>query len=939
VRARRDGIAVADPAHRRVPTVRNFATVPVFALVAVSCRPTDTPSSPPTASIAGAATIPAAATTAGATRAATAPPGRLDKLLARIDALPHQPLAADPRLPSPRAHADAPHLLAHDGAATIEFPLAHTGVVATVSGNIARVEVTQLYQNPTNSRLEAVYAFPLPENAAVTDMMFRIGNRVILSEVRRRQEARDTYERAKATGHTAALTEEERPNLFTQSVANIPPGQSVEVVLRYVHEIKFDDGRYQFVFPTTIGPRYVPSSGVADADKVTPPVVAPGVRSAHRLDLVVALEPAAAFADFGSPSHRVIAAVDADADARLFRLADDDTRPNKDFVLAYRPAGQEPDARLLTARDRGEDYFMLFVQPPADVAAAMVRPKEMVFLLDKSGSMYGQPIETAKKLILTALGKMGPKDTFQLIAFDSSTVNMSAEALPNTPQNIAAAAAWLNSLSGGGGTEMLGGIRAALDLPSDPERLRMVVFCTDGFIGNEREIIDHIDKSRGATRVFGFGIGSSVNRYLIEGVGRAGRGAAEVVRADEPIDDAVARLYKRLDRPVLTDVALAFDGLAVRDLEPRRLPDLFAGQPLVVVGKYTAGAAPGRVTVSGKLGNRPYARTLTLATKTQANPLIGTLWARRRIEELTDGTERALDSDAVGEVVALALYWKLVTPYTSFVAVERALKVDTRIGLAELLVPNELPEGVSYQGIFGDTLDAQAEVTPARVKPGDPEVRVRAPATAQVRVRLPWAQRPLRATWDAPAGEFVARFLVPVGWPDGSWIAHVDIALARGVTEERTVEIHVDTRPAAIAVVAQPERVHPGEAMVLGLKPALPMSTVVDALAHDGVAGLGDALRSATDVKEVLVRAPWGEVARARLSDPFGVYTATLQVPRGVAAGPAELEVVACDTAGNVSRRVVAVVVEPASQRRFAAAALVLLLLGGLGAMRARRRS
>jgi Ca-activated chloride channel family protein len=908
--------------------MRNYL---VLALVAVTgCQPTN--SAP--------AAAPAAARAATATSREAFSPSRVDQLIARVRELgDDRPVEPNDAIPDAK-HDGAPRLAAPDpgdGKTTIEFPLAHTSVLADVTGSIARVEVTQLYQNPTAQRLEAIYQFPLPENAAVTDMMFRIGKRVVISEVKKRQEARETYERAKAEGHTAALTEQERPNLFTQSVANIPPGESVEVVIRYVHEVKFDSGRYQFHFPTTIGPRYNPKHGMTDAARVSPPVVAPGVKSAHDIDIVVTLGPTDAFCDVVAKSHRILTAADPKLGKRIVTLGDGDHVPNKDFILAWRPAGKEPEARVITARDHGDDYLMLFVQPPADVAPEMVRPKEMVFLVDRSGSMYGEPLDTAKAVIVKALRKMGPDDTFQLIAFDSTTESMSPRSLPNTAENIAQAERWLGSLSGGGGTEMLSGIRAALDQPYDPKRLRMVVFCTDGFIGNEKEIIDYIGTMRGQSRVFGFGIGSSVNRYLIEGVARAGRGAAEIVRQGEPADESVARLYKRLDRPVLTDVALRWSGVEVTAMEPERLPDLFAGQPLVVVGKYR-GHGPASVEVTGKLGTRSYARTIPLSLATQpGDAVLGTLWARRRIETLTDATESGAGADQQAQIVDLALKFKLITAYTSFVAVEKQLKLDTTKPLAEILVPNELPEGVSYKGIFAEEVaQANADVTPARVKPGDPEIRVQAPATARVHVTLPWAKRPVRAVWDAPAGEHVARFLVPAGWPDGSWTATVIIDHAAGAREERTVELHVDTHAAAVAVVAAPSQVRPGETMQLAFKPAIAFDAVADALATPLPGGAGAALKSAMDVKEILVRAPWGEVARAKMDGPLGIYRATLHVPRLQARGDAELEVVACDTAGNVSRRPLVVAVAPSSPASWAGG--MLLLIAAFGGLFARKK-
>jgi Ca-activated chloride channel homolog len=848
----------------------------------------------------------------------------VERLLKMADA---KTIDFSPLVPDHKRTSDPPRLTGKSGdGAPIEFALAHTSVYARVSGNIAQVEVQQLYQNPTSNRLEAIYAFPLPENAAVTDMLFRIKNRVVRSEVRRRAEAKAEYERAKQEGKTAALTEQERPNLFTQSVANIPPGESVEVILRYTNEIAFDDGRYTFHFPTTIGPRYIPASGVADANRVTPPVIAPGMRSAHDIEIAVELMPGAAFADTASRSHRIVTATDGDK--RLVTLAPEDTIPNKDFILAWRPASQEPDARLLTQADADGRYMMLFVQPPSTVTHNQVRPKQMVFLIDKSGSMMGQPIEAAKRVIMMALRNMGRDDTFQLVAFDSATVTMSDDALPNTPANLRQAESWLSSLSGAGGTEMLSGIRTALDLPTDPKRLRMVVFCTDGFIGNEQQIIEHIEKERNGARVFGFGIGTSVNRYLIEGVARAGRGAAEYVRLQDPVDDTVARLYKRLDRPVLTDLEVSFDGIVASDLLPQRLPDLFAGQPLVIVGKSQgAPSAKGGVTLKGRLGDQPWTRHIPLAIAgDQRGSVLGTLWARRRIDDLSSRQQWGEPSkDVQEEIIALALRRKLITQYTSFVAVEKQVSVDTRIPLDTLLVGNELPEGVAFQGIFGE---GSAQVTPARVKPGDPELRVIASASARsVFVTLPFESAPREAVKDRQSGEWVARFLVPSGWPDGSYDAKVAITHEDGRREESTVSLRVDTTPASVAVLSSPGSVRPGQVMRIEMKPCLPLAEIGAHMLKPNPGGVAYSLKGAMDVKEVLVRAPWGEVVRARMEGALGQYVAELHVPDGQALGPASLEIVAGDGAGNVSRRTLDITVGGAAKPPYLMGAFALLAL------------
>jgi Ca-activated chloride channel family protein len=918
---------------------------------------------------------------ARAARASTerAPPRadlvRLAALVAALPATttlePHGAAAEAAPVPfSPRLTGRGP-----DGKAVLEFPLVHTRVAAQITGDVARVEVTQFYANPSPDRLEAIYAFPLPPNAAVTDMLFRIGDRVVISEVRRREEARRTYEAAKREGRTAALTEQERPNLFTQSVANIPPGETVAVVLRYVHEVPFDGGRYAFHFPTTVGPRYVPGAALApdapggasgpgtssdtdrvpDASRVTPPVSPPGTRSGHDVDILVRLVPGGAFDEVETRSHRVVTGLEP-AGARLVALAEDDRIPNKDFELTWRPAGVVPGAHALVQREKGEDFLMLFVQPPADVAPALVRPKELVFLVDKSGSMMGAPFDRVRALVARALDAMGPDDTFQVVAFDGAAQAMSEAPLPATPSAIARAKEWLASLEGGGGTEMLEGVRAALSPPEDPRRLRMVVFCTDGFIGNETEIIEAVEALRGRARVFGFGIGSSVNRYLVEGVGRAGRGASEVVSLEEPPDVAVARLFARIDRPLLTELEVGFEGAEVTDLLPARLPDLFAGQPLVVAGR-VRGGRPSHVILRGRLGEAPWTSRVEVAASDarvgdgSEQPVVGTLWARRRIDDLLGARPTAPEGAAIEETVALALRFKLITPYTSFVAVERELRVDPALPLAQALVPNELPEGVSHEGIFGPA--SEVDVAPARVKPGDPELRVAAPPSAvSVSVALPFERSAREAIRDPARRDFVLRFLVPPAWPDGSYDARVTILHADGRREERVAPIRVDTTPAAVAVLAAPATAAPGETVRLALKPALPVARLPELAQRPG--GLGNAVKGAMEVKEVLVRAPWGELARARMEGPLGAWVAELHVPAAARVGAAELEVVASDAAGNVSRRrlPLAVVLARApgtagTLRAEAGARLVVLALAGaavaaaflrLGGVRHRRR-
>jgi len=358
------------------------------------------------------------------------------------------------------------------------------------------------------------------------------------------------------------------------------------------------------------------------------------------------------------------------------------------------------------------------------------------------------------------------------------------------------------------------------------------------------------------------------------------------------------------DSPTSTNMAISFEGGgAVAELLPARLPDLFAGQPLEVAGRLRGGA-PAAIRLTGRLGEAPWSTRLAVAPAPAADPtaqpVAGTLWARRRIDELLAASPSAPPAEAVEEVVRHALRFALVTPYTSFVAVERELRVDPSLPLAQVLVPNELPEGVSPEGIFGP--EASVQILPARVKPGDPELRVDAgPGAVSVEVSLPFEPRPREAIRDERRGDFVLRFLVPPGFPDGSYEARIRILRADGSAEERRAPIRVDTTAAALAVLSAPTQVRPGERFQLALKPALPAARLPALAGHPG--GFGNALKGAMEVKEVLVRAPWGEIASARLEGAAGIWRTELRAPDEGAAGAGELELVASDAAGNVTRR------------------------------------
>lgn len=602
-----------------------------------------------------------------------------------------------------------------DDGKSLTFPLKHTRVNAEISGFIAKVMVTQIFENPYDRNIEAIYVFPLPQDAAVEEMVMQVGDRVTVGEVHRREEARLIYEIAKARGKVASLLEQERPNIFTQSVANIRPGDEVWITICYIELLIYDKGAYEFNFPMVVGPRYMPgapvgkqatgwspdTTAVPDASLISPPVLKPGYRSGHDIDLEVTIDAGVPIQNLASKSHK-IDILEQSGSRTALRLAPDDTIPNKDFTLRYEVAGEKPQMALLTHRGGFGGYFMLMIQPQVEPTGADLIPREVVFVLDVSGSMSGLPIEKSKEVVKKSLDGLAPDDTFRIITFSGRATVMSEEALPNTPENIQRAEEFIDKQRGGGGTEMLKGVQAAMSAPLDPAYMRIVVFLTDGYIGNEKQILAAIEEKRGPSRVFSFGIGSSVNRYLIQRMAEVGRGEAQFVRQDQDPEKAVERFVERIQKPCLMDIEIEWGGLKALDVYPSRVPDLFAAQPVFLVGRYES---PGSavVTLRGTVAGQPFEQHVdVLFPDWQGeNSALTSLWARMQIKELMVKLYKGEIAEIVEQITNLALDYHLMSKYTSFVAVDDAtedLSLEEPITVTQ---PVPIPEGVSFEGIFG----------------------------------------------------------------------------------------------------------------------------------------------------------------------------------------------------------------------------------------------
>ena len=587
------------------------------------------------------------------------------------------------------ASAEGALIVLRPGGEAVTLPLVRTSVDADIAGRVTSVNVTQRFHNDSARPIEAVYVFPLPEDAAVDAMEMRIGRRVLRAQIDRRASARQRYEEARDRGARAALLEQERPNVFTFNVANIDAGADVDVSLHFFGSARYDDHTYGWALPLVVGPRYIPGaplprapSGtgaqldtdrVPDASRISPGYVPPGTRSGHAVSIRVRLDAGAALERVESPAHEVAVARPS-PDVAEVTLVDKDEIPNRDFLLRWKVAAPTLRASLLAHRAAGEGpgYLALTLEPRHDAPPEETAAREVFFLLDTSGSMMGPPLDAVKRAVDRALVGMRPDDSFQIIDFADRASSLSPLPLPATPENVARGRAHLASLAPGGGTNQLAGIHAALSAPGDPMRLRYVVFMTDGYIGNESEVIALTRREIGSARIFSFGVGSSVNRYLLEEVAIAGRGGAEFLRNEEDPEAMVSRFYDRIARPYLTDVRVDWGGLAVRDAEPGAIPDVSSLSPLAVLARYDAPGA-GDVTVSGRLGGRPYRQTIrvTLPANSAAHGALASLWARQRIESLSREGHARPDDPAIEEsITGLALRHHLVSRYTSFVAID-----------------------------------------------------------------------------------------------------------------------------------------------------------------------------------------------------------------------------------------------------------------------------
>lgn len=592
-----------------------------------------------------------------------------------------------------------------DNPDTDRLPLKSTSAAVNISGVIADVLVTQVYKNNGHKPLEAIYVFPASTRAAVYGMKMTIGKRVIEAKIKERDEARREYEQARDAGKNASLLEQQRPNVFQMNVANIMPGDEIKVELKYTELLVPTDRVYEFVYPTVVGPRYSNQKAGSAAPSehwVENPYLHQGELSATTFDINVAINAGMPIKDLTCSSHKVNAAYESTSRAKVSLDKAETSGGNRDYILRYRLDGDKIQTGLLLTQGEKENFFVLMMQPPKRVISANIPEREYIFIVDVSGSMYGFPLEISKKLMSNLIGNLRSTDRFNVLLFSGGSSVMAEESLPATPANIQKAIYMIERQQGGGGTELLPALKRALSLKKGDGFARSVVIVTDGYVTVEEEAFDLIRNNLGNANMFAFGIGSSVNRHIIEGMAHVGMGEPFIIVKPAEAQAQAERFRKLIQSPVLTQVKVTFSGFNTYDVEPVAIPDILAERPVLVFGKWR-GNPQGSIKLSGIAGDGKYVQTIKVENykPSKDNAALKYLWARHRITILSDYNKLRNDDKRVKEVTALGLSYNLLTAYTSFVAVDNEVRnKDGKITTVKQPLP--LPEGVSDYAVGGN---------------------------------------------------------------------------------------------------------------------------------------------------------------------------------------------------------------------------------------------
>ena len=602
----------------------------------------------------------------------------------------------------------------------VEAPALATDVEIDVTGPVARTRVTQRFENPSEGWVEGIYVFPLPADSAVDTLRLQIGDRMIEGLIKERLEARRIYEEAKAGGFKASLVEQERPNIFTNSVANIGPGETVIVQIEYQESVRLDTNTFSLRFPMVVAPRYSPppkvlsidfspnggmwgqvSDPVPDRDRISPPVQHPDLGDLNPVTLTVNLNPGFPVDQIESAHHEISVRRNGDKAATL-TLKEGEVAANQDFELTWRAkASQNPNAVMFKENHEGDDYVLVMVVPPKLDAETTSRDRETIFVIDNSGSMGGESIRQAKQSLLMALEGLTANDKFNVIRFDDSMDQVFSAPVLASEQNIATAKRFVGRLEAEGGTEMLPALKAALidHTPQDRNRVRQVIFLTDGAIGNEQELFNQITKKLGRSRLFTVGIGSAPNTYFMSRAARLGRGTFTHIGSEAQVAERMGELFQKLEAPVMTDLVANWPTGSASEVWPAPLPDLYVGEPITLTAKLND--AKGKLRLGGNFNGQPWIFELPLNRAVEGSG-VAKLWARNKIASIEETRFYGASPEKIDQgVLDVAITHHLVSRRTSLVAVDVTPSRPDGENLATRDVPLNLPKGWDFDKVFG----------------------------------------------------------------------------------------------------------------------------------------------------------------------------------------------------------------------------------------------
>ncbi|MBK9254915.1 MAG: VWA domain-containing protein [Saprospiraceae bacterium] len=583
-----------------------------------------------------------------------------------------------------------------------DLPLKSTKASVKIVDIIADVTIEQTYTNQGNKPIEAIYVFPMSDKAAVYSLEMYVGTRVIKAVIKEKNAARTEYENAKSDGYRASLMEQERPNVFTMNVANINPSDTIKVVVRYTEFILPDEGVYSFVFPTVVGPRY--NTKGSKASFAAQPYSKSGEKPTMNFALDLSLLSNIPISSASCKTHKIIINKPNERTASLSLTTDEILSANRDFILNYTLKGKGIESGVQLYDHGNEKFFMALIQPPKRVVNDEIPPREYIFIVDISGSMHGFPLGVSKKLLSNLISNLKSSDRFNVVLFAGSAEVMSPTSLTANKLNIESAIRFIDNYNGGGSTELLGALQTSLNLPRASKSLsRSAIIVTDGYVTVEKEAMDLIKNNLNTTNVFAFGIGGSVNRYLINGLAHAGGGLPFVITEESEADSIATKFRKYIQTPVLSNIKVTYEGIKPYDLIYEKLPDLMAERPVVIIGKYT-GKPEGKIKLSGNTGKGKFNKEMIIDKKmlSEDHNAIRYFWAREKIQGLSDYGDSAPDSHTISEITKLGLNYNLMTEYTSFVAVDKQQKItrEGKLDVVEQVLP--MPQGVSNYAIGAD---------------------------------------------------------------------------------------------------------------------------------------------------------------------------------------------------------------------------------------------